>query len=70
MAEIQIGLGAVIGDIDLAMLERRHGAGIHIEVGVELAQTNLVAACLQQRAKGGGRKTLSEGRDHAAGDED
>ena len=70
MAQVQIGLGPVIGDIDLAMLERGHRARIDIEIGVELAQTNLVAARLKQRAKGGGRKTFSQGRDHAAGDED
>ncbi len=70
MAQIEIGLRAVIGDIDLAMLERAHRARIDIQIGIELAQTDLVAARLKQRAEGGGRQTFSEGRDHAAGDED
>jgi hypothetical protein len=47
MAEIEVGLGAVVGDVDLAMLIGRHGAGVDIEIGVELAQTDLEAARLQ-----------------------
>ena len=70
MAQIQIGLRAVVGDIDFAMLERAHRARIDIQIGIEFAQTDFVAARLKQRAKGGGRQTFSEGRDHAAGDED
>ena len=49
VAEIEIGLGAVVGHEDLAVLVRRHRAGIDVEVGVELAQPDLVAARLQQR---------------------
>ena len=70
MSQIEIGLRAIVGDIDLAMLERAHRSRIDIQIGIELAQTNLVATRLKQRAKGGGRQTFSEGRDHAAGDED
>ena len=70
MAQIQVGLRPVIGDIDLAMLERRHGARIDVEIGVEFAQADFVAARLKQRAESGGRQTFSQGRDHAAGDED
>ena len=51
MAEVEIGLGAVIGDEDLAMLVRRHRARIDVEIGIELAQPDFVAACLQQRAE-------------------
>ena len=51
MAEIEIGLGAVVGDEYLAVLIGRHGAGIDVEIGVELAQPHLVAARLQQRAE-------------------
>ncbi len=35
MAEIEIGLGPVIGDIDLAMLIGAHRPGIDIEIGIE-----------------------------------
>ena len=51
VAEVQVRLGAVVGDEDLAVLVRRHRAGIDIEIGVELAQPDLVAARLQRRAK-------------------
>ena len=51
MAEVEIGLGAVVGDENLAVLVWRHRARIDVEVGVELAQPHLIAARLQQRAE-------------------
>ena len=60
MAEIEVGLGAVVGDEHLAVLIGRHGAGIDIEIGIELAQADLVAARLQQRAERRGSKTLTQ----------
>src|SRR6516162_6567653 len=50
MAEVEVGLRAVIGDENLAVLVGRHRPGIDIEIGVELAQPYLEAARLQQRA--------------------
>ena len=50
MAEIEIGLGAVIRHEYFAVLIRRHRAWIEVEIGVELAKPDLVAAGLQQRA--------------------
>src|SRR6266487_5678309 len=38
VTEIEVGLGPVIGDIDLAMLRRAHRARVDVEIGVELAQ--------------------------------
>src|SRR5579883_862901 len=70
MAEIEIRLRAVIGDIDLAMLIGAHGPGIDIEIGVELAQADLEAARLEERAERRCRETFAERGDHAAGDED
>ena len=60
MAEIEIGLGAVVGDEDLAVLIGRHRAGIDVEIGIELAQADLVAARLQQRAERRGGQTFAE----------
>ncbi|MPL84476.1 hypothetical protein SDC9_30441 [bioreactor metagenome] len=60
MAEVEVGLGAVIGDEDLAMLEGRHRARIDVEIGVELAQPHREAARLQQRAQCRGGKALAE----------
>ena len=70
VAEVEIGLRAVVGDVDLAVLIRAHRARIDVEIGVELAQPHLEAARLQQRAERRRRQTLAERGDHAAGDED
>ena len=48
MAEIEIGLGAVIGHEHFAVLIRRHRSGIEVEIGIEFAETDLVPAGLQQ----------------------
>jgi hypothetical protein len=36
VAQIEIGLGAVVGDEHLAVLERRHRARIHVQIRVRL----------------------------------
>ena len=36
MPQIEIGLGAVVGDEHLTVLEGAHRAGVHIEIGVQL----------------------------------
>ena len=41
--EIEIGLGAVIGDEHLAVLIGAHGSRVDIEIGVELAQPDTKA---------------------------
>src|SRR5690348_10176346 len=69
MAEIEVGLGAVVGDVDLAMLIRAHGPRIDIEVRVELPRPHLESARLEERAERRCRETFAEGGDHAAGDE-
>ena len=35
MTQIEIGLSTVLGDVDLAVLKRAHGTGIHIDVGIQ-----------------------------------
>ena len=60
VAEVEIGLGAVVGDEHLAVLIGRHGAGIDVQIRVELAQAHLVAARLQQRAERRRSKTLAQ----------
>ena len=60
MAEIEIGFGAVVGDEDLAMFKGRHGAGIDVQVGVELAQADGKTAGLQERAEGGRGQPLAQ----------
>src|SRR5437763_8614873 len=70
MAEIKVSLRAVLGDVHLAVLERRHRPGIDIEIWVELPEAHAIAASLQKRTECGRRKTFPQGRDHAAGDKD
>jgi len=51
VAQIEVGLGAVVGDEDLAVLIGTHGPGIDVQIGVELAQADLEATRLQQGAE-------------------
>jgi hypothetical protein len=41
MAKVEVGLRAVVGHKDFAMLERRHRARIHVQVWVKLHQLTL-----------------------------
>ena len=70
MSQIQIRLRAVIGDKHLAMLERAHGAGIHIQIGIELLDRHLQAPLLEQTTKARRRNTLAKPGYYAAGHED
>src|SRR6185503_3589258 len=46
--EIEIGLGAVVGDVDLAVLVGAHRARVDVDVGVELLQGDGVAVPFEQ----------------------
>src|ERR1035437_5624168 len=70
MAEVEVGLRAVVEHINFAVLIRRHRAGIHIEIRVELLQRALEAAIFEQRAERGGRQAFAERTHHAASYED
>ena len=60
MAEVEIGLGTVVGDEDLTVLVGAHRAGIDVEIGIELAKAGRVAAGLQQRREGGRGQPFAE----------
>ncbi len=60
VAEVEVGLGAVVGDEHLAVLGRAHRARIDVEIGVELAQADGIAARLQERAEGRRSETLAK----------
>ena len=60
MAEIEVGLRAVVGHIDLAMLIGRHRPRIDVEIGIELPDADLVAARLEERPEGGREKTFAK----------
>ena len=60
VAEVEIGLGAIVGDINLAVLIGAHRPRVDIDIGVELAQPHLKAARLQQRDECRRRQSLAE----------
>src|SRR5215813_3467135 len=70
VAKIEIGLGTVVSDEDLAVLIGAHSARVDIQIGVELAQPDFKPARLQQRSECCGRQTLPKRGNHAAGDKD
>ena len=70
VAEVEVGLGPVLGHEDLAVLVRRHGARVDVDVRIELLHADLEAARLEQRAERGGGDALAERGDDAARDED
>jgi hypothetical protein len=59
MPQVQIRLRPVVRHKYLAMLKRRHGPGIHIQVGIELHQVHAKAAALKQTPDGSGRQAFS-----------
>ena len=70
VAQIEIGLGPVIGHIDLTMLIGRHRPRIDVEIGVEFPDTDLVATRLKEGSKRCCHETFAKRGDHAAGDKD
>ena len=70
MTQIQVSLGAVLGDKNFTVLKRTHGARIHIDIGVELEQGDLDTPGLQDRCQGSRGNTLTKRRNHTTCDED
>ena len=70
VSQVEVGLGAVLGDEHLAVLEGAHRAGVDVDVGVELLVGDLQAARLEQAADRGGRDALAQPRHDAARHED
>ena len=40
MTQVEVGLRTVLGHVDLAVLERVHGAGVDVQVGIELQESD------------------------------
>ncbi len=70
VAEVEVGLGAVVGYEDFAVLEGRHGAGVDVEVGVKLHEVDLETTSFEQAADGGCSEALAERRHDSASYED
>ena len=70
MADVEVGLGAVVGDEDLAVLERVHRARVDVEIGVELLHHDAQSARREEVAEARGREALAQGGDDTTGHED
>ncbi len=70
VAEVEVGLGAVVGDEDLAVLVGRHRPRIDVDVGVQLEDRDTETPCLEDPPDAGGGDALAEGTRDAAGHED
>lgn len=59
VAQIQVGFGTVVGDVDLAMLERAHRARIHVDIRVQLHHRDLQATRFKNGRKRSGGNALA-----------
>ncbi len=59
VAHIQVSLGAVVGDEDLAVLERVHRSRVDVEVGVQLLHRDPQAAHPEEPAEAGSGQALA-----------
>ncbi|MNZ69001.1 hypothetical protein D3C78_872830 [compost metagenome] len=52
VAQVEVGLGTIVGDEHLTVLERTHGARIDVDVGVQLEHRDLQATRFQNGSQG------------------
>src|SRR6266850_114621 len=64
--QIEVGLGTVLGDEHLPVLEGAHRAGIDVDIRVELEEGDFDAARFEDRGEGGGGYPLPQRGNHAA----
>ena len=69
VADVEVGLGAVLGDEHLAVLERAHRARVDVQVRVELLGRDGEAARLEESAERGGDDALPQRGDDTTRDE-
>ena len=60
VADVEVGLGAVVGHEDLAVLERVHRPGIDVEIGVQLLHGDPEPAGAEKPPEAGGGEALTE----------
>jgi hypothetical protein len=70
VTQVEVGLGPVLGHVDLTVLERVHGSGVDVQVGVELEEGDAQAARFEQRADGRRSQAFAQRGEHPAGHED
>ena len=69
VAQIKVGFVAVVCHENFAVLVRTHGARVYVQVRVQFLHEHLVAAALEKERQRCGGDSLTEGADHAAGNE-
>jgi len=69
VADVEVGLGAVLGDEDLTVLERVHRARIDVQVRIQLLHRDPQPACHQQAPQAGGGQPFAQRGDDPSGDE-
>jgi hypothetical protein len=69
VAQIQVGLRAVVEHEDLAVLERVHRARVDVDVRIELLDGDAEAVSLEEAAERGGGDSLPEAGGDPSGDE-
>ena len=67
MPQIKVSFGAIVSDVNFAVLIRAHRPGIDVQIGIELANPDLVTARLQQCRQACRHQTFAKRGDHAAG---
>ena len=70
VTEVEVGLGAVFGNEDLAVLVRVHRTGIDVDVRIELLDRNAETARFEEPSERGRRDALAERTHNAPGEED
>src|SRR5204863_7859200 len=69
VTEVEVGFGAVVQGIDLAVLEVIHRAGIHVSIRIKFLKNNAKTPRLKQCSERSGSQSLAQGTYYAAGDE-
>ena len=69
VAEVKVGLAAVVGDEHLAVLKGVHGPRVDVDVGVELLDDDPKPPLLEEATQGGRRQSLAQGTGDAARNE-
>ena len=70
MPKVEVGLGAVFGDEDLAVLERAHRARIDVDVRIEFEVRDAQTTGFEDGAERCGGDALAQAGHDTAGDED
>src|SRR5699024_2646728 len=65
VAQIQVGLGAVLGNEHLAVLIGTHGTRVHVDIGVQLLGGHLQSPAFEEPAQGGGGNAFAKAAYHA-----